>query len=479
MNSNLTQSLFWKFFVGFWVCLIGAALITVSVLWFLRDDAADLELHRGPRAHFLLESTALVLESRGPNAVADLLKRRVDRHGRPMHLLVVSQDGQDLLGRPMPPDLAQWIAQAFTRNGPLGESGAVKAHSPDGRPWILVVTRPPANPLIAEGGAHKPGLRLWPSRLAGPPPGPGTPPPWGLTALPLFVALLASFGFAGFLAWRFSQPFRQLRQGFESVSAGRLDTRIASTTKRRDELGLLLTGFDQMAERLQMQMDQQRALLHDVSHELRSPLARLNMAAGLARQNPNELQSNLDRVELEASKLDELIGQLLHLSRLQSGLPLSTEPLDVLELLANVLEDAQFEAEQLKRTLQVELPAGRWPVDGNADAMHSAFENVIRNGLRYTPTGGTLRVRALEEDVTYVVEVEDEGPGLPAEALDKMFAPFVKAGAQAGHGLGLAIAQKAMAAHQGEIRANNRPLPHHGLLMQLILPKPLANQGTV
>lgn len=494
LKLNLEKiSLFWRFFLGFWVCLIGAALATTVVHRLLQEEPTDLELNQGPRAQLVMDAAAVVLQTQGAQALAAMLERRVDRGGKVFPLYVVDANNKDLLGRALPEELKVGVQAAFSASVPTTELGAVGVGrprltgvqlvlDPSGKPWVLFVARGP-RPAGGQGAESRVGMKT------GGPVGvgvPGGPPPFGPAGM-LVGFLVASFVFAWFLARRFSSPFARLRAGFQQVADGRLDTRITQGIERQDEVGQLLSGFDKMAAQLQSQMNQQKALLHDVSHELRSPLARLNLATGLARQNPQnsqKLEECLNRVENEAERLDHLIGQLLHLSRLQSDVKPEFSSHNVIELLGNLIEDAQFEAEPLNKRVRFDCDVRDWTMMCNPDALHSAFENGVRNAIRHTPQGSEVRItcstNTLVKDPTkeaanafLVIQIEDEGGGLPEPILEKLFAPFFKVGSHRGHGLGLAILKKAIELHQGKVRAFNSK-PHNGkqgLVLEFVLPR--------
>lgn len=471
-------NLFWRFFLGFWVCLIGAALVTTLVHRLLQEEPSDLELNQGPRAQLLMDAATVVLQTQGAEALADMLERRIDRGGRVFPLYVVNARQKDILGRNIPDDLKPGIQTAFETAldakgaaQALRRSGLQKVSDPQGQVWVLFVAKVP-KPAKLQGQFNGPGT----------PPRDGLmPPPMGLVGI-LLGFLVASFVFAGFLARRFSSPFARLKLGFEQVARGKLDTRISGGGEPRDEVGQLLNGFDKMAAQLQFQMNQQKSLLHDVSHELRSPLARLNMATGLARQNPEntqKLEEYLSRVETEAERLDHLIGQLLHLSRLQSDVKPEFSSHDVLELLGNLIEDAQFEAEQSNKKVRFDCSVQSWVMMCNPDALHSAFENGVRNAIRHTPQGTEVRIYcwasapSAESGQKLFIRIEDEGGGLPEPILEKLFTPFFKMGSHRGHGLGLAILKKAVELHGGEVKVFNHR-PHNGgqgLVLEFVLPR--------
>lgn len=312
-----------------------------------------------------------------------------------------------------------------------------------------------------------------PAPLAGPPPppngGPHPPLPW----IPLAVSTLASLVFATLLAWYFAKPIRQLRRALASAATGNLETRLASAMQRNDELSDLGREFDRMASQLQSLMEGQRRLLHDVSHELRSPLARLQAAIGLIRQQPEKKAVYIERIEREGARINRLVGELLTLSRLEAGVTgKMDEEIAIDELLLDLVEDARFEAESLDRQIHFQSQTGTL-LSGNGELLHRAVENILRNALRHTPEGTAVDIRALRREDPDRIEiiVADHGPGVPEPLLNKIFEPFFRTNTGAsseGHGLGLAIAKHVATAHGGTIVAEN--LACGGLQVTLSLP---------
>jgi two-component system sensor histidine kinase CpxA len=236
--------------------------------------------------------------------------------------------------------------------------------------------------------------------------------------------------------------------------------------------------FDGMAERIENLVNAQNRLLHDISHELRSPLARLSVALGLARQRTGkEAESVLDRIENETSRLNELIGRLLTLARLEGGeeaLPQASLRLD--QLVAEVGKDAEFEAQARNCHVKVRADA-ECTLTGNAALLRSAIENVVRNAVRYTREGSDVEVVVEQHHAGFnsegVIRVSDSGPGVPEASLDKLFRPFYRLeddrGRQTGGvGLGLSIAERAIRLHGGSVKAMNRP--EGGLTVEIRLP---------
>lgn len=322
--------------------------------------------------------------------------------------------------------------------------------------------RPPPPPRVADAPP--------PDRPMHRPP-PGHRRDRGIPMVPLLSGLLVSLLSAWALAWYFAKPIRQLRGAFDAAAAGDLGVRIGDGMGgRRDELADLGRDFDHMTERLGHLVDGQKRLLHDVSHEMRSPLARLQAAIGLARQQPEHFDETLARIEREGERLDVLIDELLTLSRLQAGVAGETEEVDMQELLEGIVEDARFEG--AARQVGVALSAAGLPgVRANSALLHRAIENVVRNALHHSPTGGTVRVAGHAEGNRLRLCISDQGPGVPAEALDKIFQPFYRGGGKTsggGYGLGLAIAERVIAAVDGRIRAKNAD--EGGLTVDIELP---------
>jgi len=276
----------------------------------------------------------------------------------------------------------------------------------------------------------------------------------------LIVAAIAGLTFSIILAWYLTRPINLIRKGFDQLAQGRLDVRLQPLIGRRhDEIASLARDFDTMAARLAQLVTTRDRLLHDVSHELRSPLSRMQLAIGLTRQDPAQFESSMDRIEREMVRLDALVRELLVLARAESGLAASEEYFDPLAMLEFVVEDARFEAEGSSVMVALALPAipeeKRPTLRGSAELFRRALENIIRNALRFAPRRSTILVKAELLGGFYLFTVRDEGPGVTHVDLETLFDPFIKAD-QAGFGLGLAIAKRAVVAHGGTIKAANR-----------------------
>lgn len=304
------------------------------------------------------------------------------------------------------------------------------------------------------------------------------PPPHGTHLLPpievVVATLVVGLLCAALLAWYFSKPIRNLRTAFDAAADGKLDTRLGpSIGKHRDELSDLGHDFDRMAERLQALVNSQRHLLHDVSHELRSPLARLQAAIGLVRQRPEKLESTLDRIELESTRMDRLVGELLTLSRLETGvMGEMQEEFNLDELVGEIIDDARFEAELQGKVIEFHGYC-EVIVRGRAELLGRAIENVVRNAVKHTPPGSWILITAgCDHDEGHVtLAIRDNGPGIPETDAERIFEPFFRSrngSSSDGHGLGLAIAQRVMQAHHGHIAARN--CTGGGLCVEMTLP---------
>ena len=300
------------------------------------------------------------------------------------------------------------------------------------------------------------------------------PPPHGpkLPVVHLLAGTLVSLVFAALLAAYVSRPIRRLRLALQAAASGQLAPELsAAMGKRRDELADLGKDFDRMAQHLAQLMEGQRHLLHDVSHELRSPLARLNAIIGLARQQPESLEDCLSRLEHESARMDRLLSELLTLSRLESGIvKRGHEIVDLSELLSDVVADAAPEIEQA--SCRVELKAGiNARVNGDPEMLHRVFDNLLRNALTHAASGGWVGIELSASKNEVEVRVEDCGPGVLSSEIGQLFVPFyrgAKTSGKNGHGLGLAISKQIVENHHGHINAENRP--EGGLCLTVVLP---------
>ena len=289
------------------------------------------------------------------------------------------------------------------------------------------------------------------------------------------LRILAVFLTAGLvcyaLALYLTAPISKLRLAARRFAGGDLHTRL--DIKRRDELGELAREFDQMAERIETLLTSEKRLTQDISHELRSPLARLNVALELARNKANpETIGLIERIGVESNRLNEMISRLLVLSKLETGSEnFEKRELNLTKIFEQVAADADFEARGNNKSVKI-LQKDNVRVFGSETLLRSAIENVLRNAVRYTKDETTVDVKLAKNGKTAVISIKDNGAGVPEGELDKLFCPFYRVNTArerktGGIGLGLAIAERAVHAHQGAIKASNTA---DGLAVEITLP---------
>lgn len=285
----------------------------------------------------------------------------------------------------------------------------------------------------------------------------------------LLTALLLCWALARYL----SSPIGKIRRATQKLADGDLSTRVAGEVKRRhDELAKLAKDFDLMAERIENLITSQKRLTRDISHELRSPLARMNVALEIAKQKANpESTPILERIETESQRLNEMISKLLTLSKLESGSrEFERTTIDMAGLVEQIAADADFEAKAKGRSVNV-VATDRCNVSGNETLLRSAIENVLRNGVRYTKEGTAVEIKVSNGAGKARIEVVDRGGGVPENEIGNLFRPFYRVSeardrVSGGTGLGLAIAEQAIRAHKGTISASNTA---DGLRVEIVL----------
>jgi two-component system sensor histidine kinase CpxA len=291
----------------------------------------------------------------------------------------------------------------------------------------------------------------------------------------LAVILITAGGVCYWIARYIATPISRLGAAARRLADGDLKVRVGKVVgNRRDEIADLGKDFDLMAERIESLMTTQRRLLRDISHEFRSPLTRLSIALEIARRRGGVEGANaMERIEREAGRLNELIGKLLTLARLDSGVEeIASEPVDMVQLIEEIVDDADFEAQKHSCVVRV-LSSEHCTVRGNWELLRSAIENIVRNAVRYTAENTEVQVSMHCGDHRAVIVVRDHGAGVPEEALADLFYPFYRVGdardrKEGGTGLGLAISDRAVRLHGGAVAAANAP--DGGLVVTIDLP---------
>jgi len=446
------RSLFLKIFLSFWAAQALFLVLAILVVIALRPTREPGIESLGAR---VITEAVSSHQSGGERAASDYLEEL--QRTQNLHAFVFDPSGREISGRMVFP----WIED-------MRRVGHIRHHS-----WLdrFLPERFYRQTQSVDGQSYTLVLEF--------PPGPRVFGPHGIPSLGITIAVISSGLVCYLLAWSLTSPVTRLRQAAQRLAAGDLTARTGAPMKgRSDELAQLMRDFDRMAERIEALMESQSRLLKDVSHELRSPLARLSVALGLARRHAAPgAEAALNRIELEADRLNQLIQRLLTISRLETGTDgiLKTR-LSLRDLVEHVVRDAEYEAQGRGCRISAE-PTDEYPVEASPDLLRSAIENVVRNAVRYTAAGTTIEVRLERrigdqgEDI--VVRVLDSGPGVPDEALEKIFEPFYRIDdarnrQTGGAGLGLSIAERAVRLHGGRVRASNRP--EGGLEVEIRIP---------
>ncbi len=447
------RSIFWRIFLTFWLAIVLIVPASVLVSFYLANQR--IEAMGQVRPHEVFARAADQIRTGGPEGLTEWLRANAEP-APGMRLLVFDAEGKELLGRKAPLDARRLLNRSWTHRHPGIE------RLPDN-------VRPPHRwPRIVASDGSEFAMMLFPAK-----PSPLGVLGFGTTRLAvLSIALLVSAAVCWMLARTLSAPVLRIQQAARALAGGHLGTRVApGLANRRDELGDLARDFDAMAARLEGLLRSQRELLRNVSHELRSPLARMAVALELARRRAPDAGGELERIEREAGRLDALIGQVLALARLEdSAVVRAAEPVDMVELVAEVVADARYEAGDDSVQLAADEAV---TVRGDRALLRSAVDNVVRNAVRYTEAGTVVTVTLSRKGNEALLAVSDCGPGVPEEALSSIFEPFVRVAEarerdSGGEGVGLAITAGVVRAHGGRVGARNAP--EGGLTVELALP---------
>ena len=454
------KSLFAKIFLWFWASLAVLVIVSYGMMRLASRDS-DAIAHRWGDPFAVHADYARDALSREGRAGLETFLARMDSMSR-LHAFVVDRTGRELRGNEVPPE-ARALALDLL-------SGSGTGRRENGNRECYAYLLGSAADLDSSALLLEPPAR---------PRGPRFPrPPHDASAIVAMIAIGGILCFA--LARHVTAPVGRLRRAVAKLSGGDLSARVAGApASGGDELAALGRDFNLMAERIESLVASHQRLLRDVSHELRSPLARIRVAVGLAQQAPSDpAEALITRIEREAERLESLIAEILTLSHLEartgSGTP---ERFDLTELVFEIADDARFEAAAKECGVRFDA-RGEIFVLGEFSLLRSAIENVVRNAVRVSPPGSSIEIELEREPGgaggVVVVRVLDRGPGVPASDLERIFDPFAR-GEEArdrqsgGVGLGLAIARRAIESHSGRIGARLRP--EGGLIVEMRLPE--------
>ncbi|KIQ34914.1 sensor histidine kinase [Pseudomonas viridiflava] len=450
------RSLFWRILASFWLAIALVAGLSILLGHMLNQDAWILSRH--PVLNELPENWTQLFEEQGADASQDYLQT-LKRRSR-IDVQVLNDSGEPVVRGTFPPRAA--ALEARQQQGDDDDEGrklpwrrlATEYTSPKTGETYLFIYRIP-HPELDQW--HRQSL-MWP-----------------LSALGIALVVLTLFSL--FVTLSITRPLSRLRGAVHDLGQTSYQQHsLAQLANRRDEFGVLATDFNRMGARLQSLIGSQRQLLRDVSHELRSPLARLRIALALAeRAEPAEREKLWPRLGRECDRLEALISEILALARLDADFG-SAEPVDLDGLLHRLKNDTQLDgAEQtIQIQVQSDLQLQGWP-----DMIERALDNLLRNALRFNPPGQSIDLQATRVDNRIRLSVRDHGPGVAEEHLAQLGEPFYRAPGQTapGHGLGLAIARRAAERHGGSLTLGNHP--EGGFIATLDLPPEPVNPSSV
>ncbi|RMQ49562.1 Sensor histidine kinase [Pseudomonas cichorii] len=444
------RSLFWRILASFWLAIALVAGLSILLGHMLNQDAWILSRH--PVLNDLPQKWVQIYEEQGAATAQDYLQNVKRRHR--IDVQVLNDNGEPVVLGTFPPRAAAFEArqQDDSRQLPWRRLTTEYTSASTGITYLLIFRIP--HPEIEEW--HRQSL-MWP-----------------LSALGIALVVLTLFSLLVTLS--ITRPLSRLRGAVHDLGQTSYQQHsLAQLANRRDEFGVLATDFNRMGARLQSLIGSQRQLLRDVSHELRSPLARLRIALALAeRAEPAEREKLWPRLSRECDRLEALISEILALARLDADFG-SPEPVDLGSMLHRLKNDTQLDDAQQSIKVQVQdnLQLQGWP-----DMLERAVDNLLRNALRFNPPGQPIDLQAVRVENHVQLSVRDHGPGVAEEHLSQLGEPFYRAPGQtaAGHGLGLAIAKRAAERHGGSLTLGNHP--QGGFLATLEIPLVPVNPQT-
>lgn len=398
-------------------------------------------------------AAVMVYESGGKQALKQWLHTL--KNTSAIDAVLIDSQGHDVLNAPLPQSVKNIVGQVVTKpyaNMPYREGLSLVSApvvSDFGQTYRLVTEMPSVFSILAQDN------------------------------VPLFtLRVLIGMIITGFICYLLSiyltKPITVLQIAAKKIGEGEFNTRVLRKMgRRKDEIADLAREFDRMTEHLEDIIKAQQRLLQDVSHELRSPLARLQVALEIARRHANGLANNeFNRIELESEKLNELIGEILSLARLQSVKEPVNDEVNVAELLQTIVNDTNFEFKDVNKSVRI-IETCDCSIKANKKLLQRALENIIRNALHYTKPMTQVEIGLQRDNAGRIsIKIRDHGPGVPQESLEKIFDPFYRVdGARekssGGYGLGLAIAKTAIKLHEGVLQARN--VLGGGLLVEVLI----------
>ncbi|MEL7025134.1 MAG: ATP-binding protein [Pseudomonadota bacterium] len=433
------MNLFWRVLGSFLLAMLATVAIVFFVSFrFVADRDAKVAAIDREAVTVQVEQA---LQVAGANSFASWLrKQEVLPIGQTVYL--IDQKGRDILERQIPPEAKQ-LLRRMRRGARLRRFGrASLIAGPDNDEYLMVIgpIRPPAFGLLAMPGVHRNVL---------------------------FLSLLVTTLICLLLTRYLTAPIRRMTRVANRLAGGDLNARATELGERRDEIGSLARQFDTMADSLQSAVDRRDQLLRHLSHEVRTPLTRIELALELADRQPDSVAEQLARIARESQNIENLTEQALSLIRAGVEPSAHRETVYLDQVCDQIAADAEIEAQAKSVDIQVDHPTRPLSIHADSDRIRTAVENVVRNALRYAPVGTVVTIRTRQRSDITVVEVRDQGPGVPIDHLPRLFEPFYSTDTD-HQGLGLALTLQAMQAHGGTVSAYNHP--DGGLRVRLQLP---------
>lgn len=448
---NPLNSLFGRIFIWFWLTTLVIIVVTVVVVrqYMASDDLQSIPMNEQQMLTDTAEQLVQLNITSAPFSIRRALKNLEMNH-RVQPLLLRHSDNRIFHRRPVAPEFEarfRGLKNANSAYGFLAHNHVFfgpQVVDVNGQKYSLFIGRPLRFPLFQRNSGVLIGTAIFISGV---------------------LCLL--------LTWQLTQPLKRLRIAAQKMAQGELQTRVQHVG-RQDELGQLSHDFNTMAEKLSDLVSGQKRLLADISHELRSPLARLQLAIGIAQEQPSEQNTRamMTRIEKEALQIDTMIEQVLQLSRLENDtVEAAFEQLDFSNMMTKIVADAQYEATSVDKHIDIDMQ-GKQILRADPRLLSSGIENVIRNAIKYAQGHVLITTRADASSI--LISISDDGDGVPEKDIPHLFLPFFRVStarsrASGGTGLGLAIAKQAIKVHNGSIIAKNRA--QGGLVVEISLPR--------
>lgn len=458
--------LFQRIFATFCMVIICAILVASVSFWAVQARLAENQFQQNRNMEISLLSNAKnALKHNGEKAVLELLERWYNNPAATNVIVITGDEKRDILNRHVSPEEIKHAYQ-FALKNPHSKLTALM-YDPFGEEYLFFIRnfdheqieRMPS-PLLIPGLALEP---IWHEFI--------------ILSSMLIIGLLLAY----ILANNISKPIHILETGMNRLASGELNTRVSQQLQdRKDELANLGIQFDKMAGQLQKLVEKERHLLHHVSHEMRSPLARIQAIVGLMQARPDKQEEYMTRLENELTRMNALVGELLTLSRLETAnIPMEKEELPITNFIQQIVDDSQTLAEQLHHTIKLNIKGldNESRFKGNESYLYRAFDNVIRNAMNYSPEGSIIQIDMYEDRRNLHITITDNGNGVKSEQLAHIFTAFYRADSSAhkpGTGLGLALTKHIIEQHHGKITAEN--VQPNGLKIHFILPKTEKNK---